>query len=132
MTFSRDASLILGSLRHDDHDNENGKKAIGLHKQNNNVALDLLPVDLTSFLASGAILLGREAAKRGTKSREVPRILNRTKDFFESLALHVHHAFLHISLASLHDYNVKLPNFTFCRGQEQKTTTFFFFSWTLM
>ena len=32
MTFSRDASLILGSLRHDDHGNENGKKAIGLDK----------------------------------------------------------------------------------------------------
>jgi len=33
--------------------------------------LDLLQVDLTSFLASGASLLGREAAKRATKSREV-------------------------------------------------------------
>ena len=27
--------------------------------------------------------------------------------------LHVHHAFLHISLPSLHDYNVRPPNFTF-------------------
>ena len=34
--------------------------------------------------------------------------------------------FLYISLPPLHDYNVKLPNFTFCRGREQKTTTFFF------
>ena len=32
---------------------------------------------------------------------------------------------------SLHDYNVKVPNFTFCRGREHKTT-FFFFSWTLI
>ena len=39
-----------------------------------------------------------------------------------------HHAFLYISLPSLHDYHVKL----FCRRREQKTTTFFFFSWTLM
>ena len=46
----------------------------------------------------------------------------------KTTALHVHHAFLYISLPSLHDYNVKLPNFTFCRGREQKTTTFFFFS----
>ena len=38
----------------------------------------------------------------------------------------------YISLSSLHDYNVKLPNFTFCRGREQKATSFFFFSWTLM
>ena len=43
--------------------------------------LDLLQVNLTSFLASGAGFLGREAAKRATKLG----ILNRTKDFFESL-----------------------------------------------
>ena len=35
--------------------------------------------------------------------------------------------FLYISLPSLHDYNVKLPNFMFCRGQEQKTRLSFFF-----
>ena len=44
----------------------------------------------------------------------------------------MHRAFLYVSLPSLHDYNVKLPNLTFFRGREQKTTTFFFFSWTLM
>ena len=46
----------------------------------------------------------------------------------KTTTLHVHHAFLYISLLWLHDYNVKLPNFTLCRGQDQKTTTFFFFS----
>ena len=30
--------------------------------------------------------------------------------------LHVHHAFLYISLPSLHDYDVKMPNFTLYRG----------------
>ena len=30
--------------------------------------------------------------------------------------LHVHHAFLYISLPSLHDYEVKMPNFTMYRG----------------
>ena len=44
----------------------------------------------------------------------------------------MHHLFLNIFLPSLHDYNVKLPNFTFCRGREQKTTTFFFSSGTLI
>ena len=34
----------------------------------------------------------------------------------------MHHAFLYISLPSLQDYNVKMPNFTFCRGHENKTT----------
>ena len=38
----------------------------------------------------------------------------------------------HTSLPSLHDYNVKVPNLTFCRGREHKTTTFFFFSWTFI
>ena len=42
--------------------------------------------------------------------------------------MHVHHA----SWPSLRDYNMKVPNFTFCRGQEHKTTTLFFFSWTLI
>ena len=42
--------------------------------------------------------------------------------------------FLYISLPSLHDYDydVKIPNFTFCGGREHKTTTFFFYSWTLI
>ena len=29
--------------------------------------------------------------------------------------LHVHHAFLYVSFPSLHDYDVKMPNFTFSR-----------------
>ena len=44
--------------------------------------------------------------------------------------LHVHHAFLYISLPSLHDYDVKMPIFTFCWGRKHKATTFFFFFWT--
>ena len=35
--------------------------------------------------------------------------------------------FLCISLQPLNDYNVKLSNFTFCGGHEQRTMTFFFF-----
>ena len=31
----------------------------------------------------------------------------------KTITLHVHHAFLYISLPSLHDYDVKMPNFTF-------------------
>ena len=36
----------------------------------------------------------------------------------------------HCKLPSLHDYDVKIPNFTFCEGFKHKTTTFFLFSWT--
>ena len=35
--------------------------------------------------------------------------------------------FVHF-LAVIHDYNLKVPNFKFCRGREHKTTTTFFFS----
>ena len=45
---------------------------------------------------------------------------------WKTTTLHVHHAFLNISLMSLHDYNVKVLNFTFFRGREQKTTFFSF------
>ena len=38
--------------------------------------------------------------------------------------LHVHHAFLYISLPSLHHYDVKMPNFTMYRGSTQATTRF--------
>ena len=31
------------------------------------------------------------------------------------------HIFVH-SLPSLHDFDVKVPNFTFCGGRERKTT----------
>ena len=44
----------------------------------------------------------------------------------KTTTLHVHHAFLCISLPKLHEYDVKMPNFTFCRGREHNTTTFFF------
>ena len=32
------------------------------------------------------------------------------------------------SLPSLHDFDVKMPKFTICRGREHQTTTFLFFS----
>ena len=40
--------------------------------------------------------------------------------------LHVHHAFLYISLPSLHDYNVKVPDFTLFGGRKQAKTNFCF------
>ena len=46
----------------------------------------------------------------------------------KTTTLHAHHAFLYISLPSLHDYDVNMPNFTFCGGREDKAMTFFFFS----
>ena len=39
--------------------------------------------------------------------------------------LRVHLTFLYISLPFLHDYDVKLPNFTFSGGRKQATTKFY-------
>ena len=42
----------------------------------------------------------------------------------KTTALHVHHAFLYISLPSLRDYDVKMPNFSFYGGRKQALTNF--------
>ena len=44
----------------------------------------------------------------------------------KTTTLHVHHAFLYISLPSLHDYDVKMPNCIFHGGRKQATTNLFF------
>ena len=44
----------------------------------------------------------------------------------KTTTLHVHHAFLYISLPSLHDYDVKMPNCKFYGGSKQATTNLFF------
>ena len=49
----------------------------------------------------------------------------------KTTTLYVHHAFLYISLPSLHDYDVKMPNCKFYVGRKQATTNLFFFSLNL-
>ena len=45
----------------------------------------------------------------------------------KTTTLHVHHAFLYISLLSLHDHNVKFPNFTFAEdGNKRQQFSFSF------
>ena len=39
----------------------------------------------------------------------------------QAKTLRVHHDFLYTSLLLLYDYDVKIPNFTFCRRPEHKT-----------
>ena len=49
----------------------------------------------------------------------------------KTTTLHVHHAFLYISLPSLHDYNVKMSDCKFYEGRKQATTNLFFLSLNL-
>ena len=62
-------------------------------------------------------------------NEEIPFVCELLKEDAKGLIskttiLHVHHAFLYISLPSLHDYDVKMPNFTVYRGSTQATTKF--------
>ena len=74
-------------------------------------------------------------SKRELKQRQRRRQREQQKGNWFLLAkttiLHVHHAFLFTSLSSLYDYDVKLPDVTFCVGPEHKTTAVCCFSWTL-
>ena len=64
---------------------------------------------------------------RGLKQRRRRRQRQRERQKGKTTTLHVHHAFFCISLLSLHDYNVKVPNFTFCRGRERRRRLSFSF-----
>ena len=63
-----------------------------------------------------------EPQQRRRLRRQRERQNNNRFFIWKTTTLHVHQAFLNISLPSLHDHDVKLSNFTFCGGQEQKTT----------
>ena len=64
---------------------------------------------------------------RDLKIRRRPRQRGRQKAIgliTKTTIFHLHHAFLYISLPSLHDYDMKMPNFKFYRGSTQATTKF--------
>ena len=62
---------------------------------------------------------GNENAKKKNYYKTIGLISKTT-------TLHMHHAFLYISLLFLHDYDVKMPNFAFYGGRKQATMTFYF------
>ena len=77
-----------------------------------------------------ALVKNRLKQRRRRRQRERQKS-NRFR-ISKTTTLHVHQAFVYISLPSLHDYDVKMPNFTFCGEREHKTTTLFFFCRTLI
>ena len=63
----------------------------------------------------------RELIKqRRRRRRREQQKSNRFRPAQKTTTLHALRAFLYISSPSLHDYNVKVPNFTFCRGRERR------------
>ena len=77
----------------------------------------VLPVRLICF---GYIRELKQRRRRRRRQRQRQRERQKKNNNFIK-----HHAFLYISLPSLHDYDVKLPHFKFFGGREHKTSTFF-------
>ena len=78
------------------------------------------------FLASLRLKRELKQRRRGRRRQQERRKSNRfrlAKQQFSRITLFC-------TLPSLHDYEVKIPNFTFCSRREHNTTTFFFFSRT--
>ena len=75
-------------------------------------------------LANGCITV--QFVIRELKQRRRRRQRERQKSKSKTATLHVHHAFLYISLTLLHDYNVKVPKFTFCKRTGTQDNNFLF------
>ena len=84
----------------------------------------------SAYAYACALVKNRLKQRRRRRQRERQKS-NRFR-ISKTTTLHVHQAFLYISLPSLHDYDVEMPNFTFCGEREHKTTTLFFFCRTLI
>ena len=78
---------------------------------------DVLPV--VAVLASK----GSFSNDDGDGSEDVKKAIGLLR---KTTSLHLHHAFLYISLPSLHNYDVKMPNCKFYGGRKQATTNLFF------
>ena len=71
----------------------------------------------------GALATTTATAAR-TSKKHAKGLISKTT----TLHVHVHHVFLYISLRSLKDYGVKIPNFTFYGERTMTSDNDFFFS----
>ena len=82
-------------------------------------------VDLltASAVERRAFELGSFSNDDGNGNEDVKKAIGLLR---KTTTLHLHHVFLYISLPSLHDCDVKIPNCKFYGGCKQATTNFFF------
>ena len=64
--------------------------------------------------------LKQRRRRRQREQQKINRIRYQNNNFARAF-----HAFLYISLPTLHDYDVKMPNFLFCGELKHKAMTFF-------
>ena len=82
------------------------------------------------LLANNLVSISTELKQRQWRRQQQRQKSSRFKTG-KTITLNVDHVFfLYISLPSLHDYDLKVPNFTFYGEREHKIITFFFFSST--
>ena len=79
----------------------------------------LFIASLNLFREVSAETLGSFSNDDGDGNQDVKKAIGLLR---KTTTLHVHHAFLYISLPSLHDYDVKMPNCKFYGGRKQATT----------
>ena len=92
---------------------------------NNSQHCSTLPL-LRPFARSFRVVrkeIGSFSNEDGNGNQDVKKAIRLLR---KTTTLHVHHAFLYISLPSLHDYDVKMPNCKFYGGRKQVTTNLFF------
>ena len=82
--------------------------------------IDRLPIAME---AQPCALIGSFSNDDGDGKEDVKKAIGLLR---KTTTLHVHHTFLYISLPSLHDYDVKMPNCKFYGGRKQATTNLVF------
>ena len=81
------------------------------------------PFNGVSTASSSPKSIGSFSNDDGDGNKDVKKAIGLLR---KTTTLHVHHAFLYISLPSLHDYDVKMPNCKFNGGRKQATTNLLF------
>ena len=74
------------------------------------------------LVAVAVVVAGNFSNDDGDSNQAVKKAIGLLR---KTTTLHVHNAFLYISLPSLHDYDVKMPNYKFYGGRRQATTNLF-------
>ena len=116
-------SLRMVTLTEKTNKQTNKCKKVRKQQQEGTENNDVHVSDLQMSNLHKALELDSTTGNRDLKIRR--RRPQRERGFItKTTTLHVHHAFLYISLPSLHDYDVKMPNFTLYRGRAQATTKF--------
>ena len=92
-----------------------------LKKKNHSIAHAMRVPSKYLGIMRTALLLGTLRSDDGDGNGNATKAIGLIS---KTTILHVHHAFLYISLPSLHDYDVKMPNFTMYTSDDEISSLF--------